>query len=209
MAGRPPIPVDTLHDPRYDKKGNPVKPEGPLRTENRENYCRRRAEGLGPTQAYMKVYGTKDKTQASKSAHIQEKKDDIQARIYELSMGKRAFIDDAAAARNDAVIDLKYINIQMKLLLVKSKNDGNLKLAKDMIVLMGESIGMFGKEYPKDGPKLKALPNPDNRTPEDNLTKIADALEGFADGNRDSDKDSDIIEAEYVESPSGSTDTNE
>lgn len=193
--------VDPAQDPRFKSDGSLVKPRGPLKNAKREAFVRYVVEGWDKTKAYYESgYKPGTKPQAIKDAHRLYKREDVQARIFELQMGSKEFVDDSKEARENPAIDSTYINMQMKLLLDLAKKEKKLTLARDMIQMMGKTIGMFNEENPTHvpDPKTPAIPNnsggPLNIK---NLTQIVN--------NNDRGSGSDVqdgptdIEAEYTE----------
>lgn len=199
MTGEHPSTIDPAHDPRFDEDGSLVKPKGPLKNTKREAYCRYRVEGWDSVKAYYEAgYKPGSKVQASKDAARMEGRPDIKARIFELKVGREDYVDDAQEAREDSTINSSYINTQMKLLLIQAKHENSLKLAKDIIEMMGKTIGMFDEKDPTHVPESKALANSANTGGAVNIKELTQVFNNNSGGNGSVDKVKPALEGEYT-----------
>lgn len=186
-----------IGDPRYKKDGTLVNPEGALRTVQRESYCRYRHQGFSKVDAYMKAgYKPRDKKRAIIDSYNLEAKDDITARIYELNMTNDVH-DAPQEARDNPTITPDYINSQMKLLLIQAKNEGQLKLARDLIKDMAGTLGMYNEN--KADAKLTALAPPHIGLTTINIQELAEKLEEPVGGGGAKPSEADIIDVEVSE----------
>lgn len=183
--------VDALHNPIYNDDGTLVKPPGPLKSEKRELYCQMRVQGNTKTDSYLAAgYKPKDRHRAGMDGHKLETNSDIIARIHEIKHHNGAH-DESADARDNPAITHDFVNTQMKLLLVQAKQADQLKLAKEIIIKMGEQIGMYQENRPDDS-KALTPPNPAGNTY--NISELNQIVKTDIDGSRESNKPARIID---------------
>lgn len=188
-------------DPRYYADGAPVKEAGPLKTAKREKFALAVAEGKNQTDAYIESYGPqKNRVQAGKNAHALARCDDMKARIYELRL---AHASDDLRHDADGHVTKDYVYRTLQELVADARMDNQLKLAKDIVTILGKEIGMF-QEGKVDESQVKqaALPGPTNPTgnPAFSVQNLHLSLAGDKDRSGKLDGTGPIIDGEVSES---------
>lgn len=196
-------PQINIDDPRYYVTGALVKEPGPLRTPKREAFCVMYAAGTNQTEAYLRAYKCKKtykRIQAGKNGYNLLRLSDIKARIFELRLSN---VDSRRQRPVDGHITQDFVYGKLQELVVDAQQDLQLKLARDIVILLGKEIGMFSEDGKKDETKALAIPGSPNNTGGNtfNVQKLNILLDDNQDGPRNGDGAVTVIDAEDVSEP--------